>query len=194
MALGRRPGKTRTREALVRAARRRFAERGYDKTTVRAVAADAGVDPGLVTHFFGTKDALFRAAMDWPFDPDDLVRTVVEPGRRGMGARLARTFLELWQAPESQARLLAVFRGATTHEESATLVREFVHGQLYTRLAAALDGEDAELRVDLAFGQLLGLAMLRHVLRVEPVASASIEELVTRIAPTLDRYFRTPHP
>jgi len=192
MAIGRRPGISRTREELLTAARRRFADLGYDKTTVRAVAADAGVDPGIVTHFFGTKDAMFRAAMDWPFDPDDFVRAIVGPGRRGMGERLARTFLELWQGAESQPRLLAIFRSASTHEESAALVKEFVHDQLYGRLAEALGGADAELRVDLALSQLLGLAMLRHVLQVEPIASAPVEQVVARIAPTLDGYLRTP--
>ncbi|MBB5915005.1 AcrR family transcriptional regulator [Nocardia transvalensis] len=186
--IGRRPGKTDTRQALLDSARRKFAEAGYDKTSVRDIAADAGVDAALIRHYFGGKAELFRATMGWPFDPADIAARVVNGGRDGLGGRLTRVFFEAWDTPESQAPLLAILRGAATHEDSATLVRQFIQKQLYPQMAAALSGPDAELRVDLAMGQLLGIAYLRYIIRVEPVASESVDELVARLAPVVDRH------
>jgi AcrR family transcriptional regulator len=192
MPRGRRPGTSRTREALLGAARRRFAAAGYAGTTLRAIAADAGVDPALVRHFFGSKAALFRAALTWPFDPAALGRRLSAPGRSGAGERLAHAFLELWDGPETGQPLLAVLRGALTHAESAELLRQFLRGQLYRRLTEALGGAasqtEAELRVELAVAQLLGIAVLRHALRVEPLASAPAADVVARVAPALDHY------
>lgn len=186
MRRGRRPGTNQTRDELITAARRRFAESGYDQASVRLIASDVGVDPSMVMHFFGSKEELFRAVIAWPFDPDELVRAVVGPGPDGIGERFARTFFALWEDQATQQSLLAVFKSAVTHEASATLVREFLHDQLYHRLTVALGGDD--LRVDLAISQLLGIAVLRHVLKIEPLASASVEEVVAKIAPTLDLY------
>src|SRR5690242_14376813 len=98
---GRRPGATVTREAILDAARRRFAEAGYDQTSIRAVAADAGVNPALVMQFFGSKEALFQAAVRWPFDPIEVAPHLVGQGRAGLAERLARTFLTLWEAPDT---------------------------------------------------------------------------------------------
>jgi AcrR family transcriptional regulator len=192
MPRGRRPGTSRTREALLEAARRGFAVAGYEGTTLRAIAADAGVDPALVRHFFGSKAALFRAALAWPFDPAALGRRLGAPGRPGAGERLARVFLELWDGPETRQPLLAVLRGALTHAESAELLRQFLRGQLYGRLTEVLGGAvpqtEAELRVELAAAQLLGVAVLRHALRVEPLAAAPAADVVARVAPALDGY------
>ncbi|MEU2033381.1 TetR family transcriptional regulator [Nocardia amamiensis] len=181
--MGRRPGKTDTRDVLVATARRKFAESGYDKTTVRDIAAAAGVDPALIRHYFGNKAELFRATMGWPFEPADLAARIIDGASGRIGDRLTRVFFEAWEQPESRGPLLAILRGAATHEESAGLVRQFIQGQLYPQLASALPGPDAELRIDLAMAQLLGIAYLRHVLKVEPIASESVEELIARVAP-----------
>lgn len=185
---GRRAGSPDTRKAVLEAARQRFAEAGYARTTIRAIAADAGVDPALVVHYFGSKEALFRAVIEWPFDPEVLLERLSAPGPESIGRRLARGFLEFWGSEEIGPRLQAVFRSAVTHEEGAALIRQFVTGVLYERIARIIGPDQAALRLDLALGQLLGVAVLRHILRVDPIASASIDELVDQLAPTLDVY------
>ncbi|RMI31377.1 TetR/AcrR family transcriptional regulator [Nocardia stercoris] len=183
--IGRRPGSADTRAILLDTARKLFADNGYDRTSVRDIATAAGVDPALIRHYFGNKDGLFRATMGWPFDPAELAARIVDGDLEGIGERLARVFLALWDQPESRGRLEAILRGAATHEESATLARQFIQDQLYQLVAAALPGPDPELRIDLAMAQLLGIAYLRYILRVEPIASESIDNLATRVAPTI---------
>ncbi|MBE1547631.1 AcrR family transcriptional regulator [Mycobacterium sp. OAS707] len=186
--IGRPRGKTDTRNVILGAARRLFADTGYDKTSVRDVAAAAGVDPAMIRHYFGSKVELFRATMGWPFEPADIAARITAGDRGDIGERLTRVFFEAWEQPESRAPLLAILRGAATHEESANLVRQFIQGQVYAHIAAALKAPDAELRIDLAMSQLLGIAYLRHILRVEPVASTPMEELIERIAPIVSRH------
>jgi AcrR family transcriptional regulator len=187
--IGRPRGKTDTRNVILGAARRLFADTGYDKTSVRDVAAAAGVDPAMIRHYFGSKVELFRATMGWPFEPADIAARVTAGDRGGdIGERLTRVFFEAWEQPASRAPLLAILRGAATHEESANLVRQFIQGQVYAHIATALAAPDAELRIDLAMSQLLGIAYLRHILRVEPVASTPVEELIERIAPIVCRH------
>jgi AcrR family transcriptional regulator len=185
---GRRPGPSTSRDAILGAARRRFAEAGYDATTLRAVAADAGVDPAVVVHFFGSKEGLFRAAVGWPFDPSAVVARLVAGGPEDLAARAAGAFLGVWEDPATQAPLLALLRSAMTHEGSAALLREFAVRRLVGQVAGVLEGPEAELRVELAVAQLLGVALLRHALRVEPLASARVDELVELLAPALGRY------
>ena len=186
--IGRPRGKTDTRNVILGVARHLFADAGYDKTSVRDVAAAAGVDPAMIRHYFGSKAELFRATMGWPFEPADIAARITAGDRGEIGERLTRVFFEAWEQPESRAPLLAILRGAATHEESANLVRQFIQGQVYAHLAAALGTRDAELRIDLAMSQLLGIAYLRHILRVEPVASTPVDELVERIAPIVSRH------
>ncbi|MFE3194080.1 TetR family transcriptional regulator [Nocardia sp. NPDC059240] len=183
--IGRRPGRADTRAVLLDTARKRFAETGYDRTSVRDIATAAGVDPALIRHYFGSKEGLFRATMGWPFAPEEIAARILDGDLNGIGDRLTRVFLGLWDTPESRGRLEAILRGAATHEESATLAREFIQGQLYQLLAAALPGPDAELRIDLAMAQLLGIAYLRYILKVEPVASEPIATLASRLAPVI---------
>lgn len=187
MPRGRRPGSNTTREAVLEAARRRFAEAGYDGASIRAIAAAAGVDPALVPHFFGSKEQLFREAVAWPFEPSALAPAILDGSAAGLGERLARVFLQQWEDPATRGSLLAVLRGALTHEESATLLRRFLRDQLFRRLAHVLEGADRDLRVELAAAHLLGVAIVRHLLRLEPLASASVDDLVTRLGPALDR-------
>jgi AcrR family transcriptional regulator len=185
---GRRPGRSGTRSALLAAAGRRFSESGYDRTTIAAIAADVGVDPALVMHYFGSKDALFRAAVEWPYEPAQLAQEIATGPRLGAGERLARAFLGLWDAAETRGPLLAMFRSATSHHPSEALWREFLQKQVYDALASQLEGEDREMRAGLAAAHLVGIALLRHVIRVEPLASADAEKLVAWVAPALNRY------
>ncbi|MCV7206335.1 TetR/AcrR family transcriptional regulator [Mycolicibacterium peregrinum] len=182
---GRRPGQPGTRDELVATARRMFAEGGYDKTSLRDIAAAAQVDPALIRHYFGSKADLFRATVGWPFDPEQFSGRILDEGRDGLAERLTEAFFEFWEHPDTRSPLLAILRGAATHEESAALVRQFIEQRLYPQIATALGGADAELRVDLAMGQLLGIAYLRHILRIEPIASQSTEELIARAVPAV---------
>jgi AcrR family transcriptional regulator len=190
--MGRRPGNPATRQVVLDTARRMFANAGYDKTSVRDIAAGAGVDPALIRHYFGSKAELFRATMGWPFAPAQIAAQIAGGDRGEMGARLARVFFEVWEQPDTRAPLLAILRGAATHEESATLVRQFIQGQVYRQMADELRGPDAELRIDLAMSQLLGIAYLRHILRVEPIASTPVDELIARVAPAVTAHLVGP--
>ena len=185
---GRRPGASGTRAAILDAARASFAERGLSGTSVRAVAARAGVDPALVHHYFGTKSGLFAAAMELPLDPAAVVPVLLEPGLDGLGERLVRFFLRVWDEPGPRARIQAILRSALTEEAAAALLREFVTREVLGRVAAAIDADDAPLRASLAGTQLVGLGLLRYIVRVEPLASADADTVVAAIAPTLQRY------
>jgi AcrR family transcriptional regulator len=187
MPRGRRPGTSTTREAVLEAARRRFAEVGFDVASIRTIAAAAGVDPALVLHHFGSKEHLFREAVAWPFDPSALERVILDGGSAGLGERLARVFFQQWDDAATWGSLLAVLRSALTHAESATLLRQFLRDQLLRRLANVLEGADRDLRVELAAAHLLGVAIVRHLLQLEPLASASVDDLAARLGPALDR-------
>lgn len=185
---GRRPGASGTREAILDAARASFADRGYAATSVRSVAAVAGVDGALVHHYFGTKHGLFAAAMALPLDPAAAVPALLEPGIEGLGERIVRFFLDVWDQPAPRARIQAVLRSALTEEAAADLLREFVTTQVLGPVAAGLGKPDAELRASLVGTQLVGLGLLRYLVRVEPLASADTETVVAAVAPTIQRY------
>lgn len=193
MPRGRRPGASTTRAALIEAARRRFAESGYDATTIRAIASDAGVDPALAIHYFGTKRELFREALAWPFDPA-IAAARLARGDGTAGERLARFFFEVWDAPDTGPALLAVLRGALTHEESARLLREFLGQLLFCRLRELDVVRAGPFHVELAAGHLVGVALVRYGLRLEPMASAPIDAVVAEVAPAIDRYLTMPPP
>jgi AcrR family transcriptional regulator len=176
------------RDRILAAAREEFSERGYDKTSMRGIAKAAGVDSALVHHYFGTKDGLFNAAMELPFDPATIVPALLEPGLDGLGERLVRFYLHAWDAPASRARLQGILRSAMAQDAAAALLREFVTRQVLGRVASAVDAPDAELRATFAGSQLVGLGVLRYVLRVEPLASAAPDTVVAVVAPTIQRY------
>ena len=185
---GRRPGPGTSRGAILDAARRWFAQAGYEGASIRAIAADAGVDPAVVLHFFGSKDGLFTAAVGWPFDPATITTQLAADGPDGLAPRLARVFLGFWEDPRTRAPLLALLRSAMTHEPSATLLREFVVREMFAPIAGLVGGPDPRLRLELAAAHLVGVAVLRYALGVEPVASAGVDELVRQLTPSLAPY------
>ncbi len=187
MVRGRRPGGPDTRQAVLEAARRRFAEAGYARATIRSIAAAAGVDPALVVHYFGSKEQLFRAVVDWPFDPAEFFDRLAAPGRDGLGRRLTEGFLGLWESAETGPRLQAVFRGAVTQQEVTGLIREFLAEIVAVRFVRLIGDDRADFRVELALGTLLGAAVVRHILRVEPAASVALDDLVDQLAPVVER-------
>ncbi|MBH5335661.1 TetR family transcriptional regulator [Streptomyces pactum] len=178
------------RDRILAAARAEFAERGYDKTSVRGIAKTAGVDPALVHHYFGTKEQVFAAAIELSMAPALSVPEAVVAGeRRGAGERMARGMFQVWESPETRAPMLAVLRSAVTNETAAGVLRSLIERRVLERMAVELGGvPDPKFRAQLASGQLIGIAMLRYVIRMEPIASADIEEIIAMVGPTLQRY------
>ncbi|WP_329622743.1 TetR family transcriptional regulator [Streptomyces sp. NBC_01255] len=176
------------RERILEAARTQFAERGYDKASVRGIAKAAGVDPALVHHYFGTKDEVFAAAIEVSFEPALVVPAILGGPREAIGERLARFFIGVWENPVSRAPLLAIVRSALTHEAAAKVLRTFVLRRLLERIAAELDVPEPSFRAELAASHMIGIVILRYVIEVEPLASADPEEIVAQVAPTLQRY------
>ncbi|WP_113700947.1 TetR family transcriptional regulator [Nonomuraea lactucae] len=184
---GRRPGSADTRGEILAAARRVFAEKGFDKATVRGIAREAKVDPALVHHYFATKEGMFAAAMRLPLTPEVVIPTVIEGPRDEIGERLVRLILSVTATPETREPMIALIRSAVTNEQAVTMFREFVSNALLLRVADAL--EVPHLRIEAAFSQMFGVLMARYVLKLEPLASADPEELVALLAPTIQRYF-----
>jgi len=196
---GRRAGESRTREAILAAARRRFGEQGYDGATIRGIAADAGVNPALVHHFYGTKERLFAAAMRLPVVPSEIITTVLGAERErlgpGFGPRLGEilvgTMLRTWDVADIRTAFLGLLRAAATTEQGVVMLREFVTSTILVGLAQVADlGDDAEgrFRATLVASQVVGLGFARYVLGLEPLASAATEDLVAAIGPTVQRY------
>jgi len=179
-----------TRTRILEAARTEFAERGYDKTSVRGIARAAEVDAALVHHYFGTKDEVFAAAVELSFEPALVIPEVLGGPSEDLGERMARYFIGVWENPVSRAPLLAVLRSALTHEAAAKVLRTFVLRRMLERIATQLDVPDPAFRVELAASHLLGIALLRYVVQAEPLASADPEEIIATVAPTLQRYLR----
>ena len=184
---GRRPGSSGTREAILEAARERFAAHGYDRTRIRDVAEDAGVDAALVHYFFKTKDGLFGAAMELPFSPAERLGRAVAQGPDGVGERILRSLLEVWD--EHRDALVGLIHGATAHGGAADSIREFVTREMVGRLALVAR-DRPELRANLAASQIVGLIVTRYVVRLEPLASMTHDEVVAALAPTLQRYLQ----
>jgi AcrR family transcriptional regulator len=188
---GRRPGDPeQTRQTILKAAASAFAAHGFEKTSMRRVAASAGVDPALVHHYFGTKDQLFLATLDVPVDPSDIVPQVVTGERDQVGERLVRTFLSVWDSPRGGA-MVSVLRSAVAHPWIAGLLRDFMFTRVVLRIFAEVGLEDdphRDLRATLVASQMIGLAMTRHVLPFEPLASTPAAEVVAAMGPTVQRY------
>lgn len=176
------------RTRILEAARTEFAERGYDKTSIRGIAKAADVDAALVHHYFGTKDDVFAAAVEVSFEPALVLPTILEGPEKDLGERLARYFIGVWENPVSRAPMLAILRSALTHEAAARVLRGFVLRRLLERIAAELDVPDPTFRAELAASHMVGIAILRYVIKAEPLASAEPEKIVAMVAPTLQRY------
>ena len=191
---GRRPGASRTREEIRAAAARLFAEQGYDRTSLRAIARAAGVDQKLVAHFFGSKQRLFVEVVELPFDPAAVLPSLFGGDRDQIGERFARFLLGVLEDPDGRRRLTGLIRAAATEPEAARMVRELITREILTRVVDALGVEDGALRASLLGSQVVGLVMARYIVAVEPLASASPEAVAAAIAPNLQRYLVEPLP
>ncbi|HSL09332.1 MAG TPA: TetR family transcriptional regulator [Pseudonocardiaceae bacterium] len=184
---GRRPAGEDTRAALLDAARVEFTERGFDGATVRAIAQRAGVDPAMVNHWFGGKNALFVAVMEIPVNPDEIIPRLLDGPPEQLAERILRTFLSVWDADGGGA-LAALVRSVAGHEEAARMMREFVSRVILGRVVSTVAPDRPELRAALCGTQVVGLGMVRYVIRLEPLASADHDTVVAAIAPNLQRY------
>lgn len=184
---GRRPGKLDTRGEILAAARRQFAAKGYAGATIRAIAAAAGVDPALVHHYFGTKRELFVASLELPFDPLEVVAAVRgDPGQAG--ERLVRTLLGIWETERGKAMMQSLLRSALTDDQVLRTLRQFMVETVLAPILGEVASDRPQLRAALLASQVMGLAIVRYVVRVEPLASADAATVVAAVAPTLQRY------
>jgi AcrR family transcriptional regulator len=188
---GRRPGQTETQEEILVAARRLFGEKGYQGATIRGIAAEAGVNPALVHHFFRSKEQVFVAAMNFPLNPAATVARLLEGPREDVGRRVVTLILDVWQVPATREPFLALIRSATTNDRAARMLRQFFEHAVLDRVADALG--IPKLRMILAFSQMIGLVLSRHVLEVGPLVAARQEELVQLVAPVIQYYLDGGH-
>ncbi|MDN4615828.1 TetR family transcriptional regulator [Leifsonia sp. F6_8S_P_1B] len=178
-------GASSARAAILRAAADEFADRGYEAASLRAIARRAGVDSALVHHYFDGKADVFAAALEAPLRPDRMLEVVLAAPRDEIGERLVRYLLEQLGDPKAAGRMVVILRTVLGSGPGTRMVREFLTREVFSRLAALNDGPDAALRANLAASQLVGLMMTRFALRLEPIASASPDELAKRIGPVL---------
>lgn len=181
-----------SREAVLAAAKQRFAVEGYEKTTLRAIANDARVDASMVLYLFGSKAELFRESLRLIIDPDVLVGAVAD-GDGDIGVRLVRTYLGIWEHPDTAASMVAMLASATSNSDAHEAFRAFMQDYVLTALSGVLGGgEQARLRAMLAATNLVGTAILRYVMRVAPLATLSADDVVRLIAPSVTRYLTAP--
>ncbi|WP_188193555.1 TetR/AcrR family transcriptional regulator [Nonomuraea sp. SYSU D8015] len=185
---GRRPGTSTTREQILAAAAAAFSAGGYEATSMRQVAADAGVDPALVRRFFGSKEQLFGAVMASVFQVEDAVGMLIEGPRSKVGERLAGFVLDLLGDVERPGPLLGLIRSGATSEQAAAVAREFLAKNMLGEVTRSLGVDHAEMRAALAASQLVGFAITRYAVRADALVTAERSQLVAWLAPTLQRY------
>lgn len=184
---GRRPGSPDTRAMVLAAARESFAAAGFVGTTVRGVAAAAGVDAALVHHYFGSKHELFVAAVELPLDPRERLNAAISGDADGVGERLVRTVLGAWDDPELQERLIAVVRSSLAPDGERLLSEAFIPA-FFAPVLLPLMPDHPEKRLTLIVSQVLGMLLSRYILSIEPIASLPSEEVVAAVGPTIQRY------
>ena len=181
-----RPGRWRSgaesKQRILRTARELFGEHGYGATTVRAIATAAGVDPAMVFYFFGTKQGLFGAAVEMSGTVPPAIESIFAGDLDSIGERIIRTLVENLDK-SGRTPLVMLTRSAPTDAQSQELLREFIDREITDRLAALLGTPDAALRAAMVNVQILGLTVARYIMRIEPIASASVDELVERFGP-----------
>ena len=188
---GRRPGASDTREQIAVAARTQFAELGYERATFRGIAAATGVDPALVVHFYGSKEDLFREVMQLPPAVSDALVRIADGPREQMGERLAELVIATLENPATRPVVLGRIRSASSHPDAAALVRETVTRDL-SALTRAIGADRPDIRAVLVGAHVVGIALARYVVQVEPLASLSASEVIELIAPTFQAFLTGP--
>jgi AcrR family transcriptional regulator len=187
--VGRRPGNQDTRGQIITAARQAFAAKGFAGTSMRAIAADAGVDAALIHHYFDSKQQLFLATVALPVELLQKLELVAAGDRKDLGERLVRTVLEVWDS-ELQPSLVAAIRTALTDPALTRSIVEFFTLEVIGRVLRRddLPPEEANRRAGLVASQVLGLLIGRYVLRLPVLVDRQTEDLVAEIGPTVQRY------
>jgi AcrR family transcriptional regulator len=187
---GRRPGLSGTREDILVAARRGFGARGYEATTFRSIAEDVGVDPGLLVHYFGTKEGLFVAALSITLRPPELFGDLGKVSASDAAELIVRRYLAMLDQDETRDMVLGLVRSAVSNERAAGMLGEFVAQVMRSSLSELINRSDAELRAALVVAHLLGIAMLRHVVKEGTIVHATDDELVSLVAPVIASYLQ----
>ncbi|HEY0119091.1 MAG TPA: TetR family transcriptional regulator [Cellulomonas sp.] len=191
---GRRPAGVDTRGAIVTAARAEFAERGYEAASMRSVARRAGVDPALVRHYFPDRGELFAVSvLPAAANPVDVAGRVVAGGLPGIGQRLLTEVLQLWSADDGEGFRAAVGLMAGGVDRPQALLA-YLGRTVFEQIGRLVAPDEAPVRVGLMASQVAGLLVVRHVIRLEPVASMPVAQLAAFVGPTIDRYLTAPLP
>ncbi len=186
---GRRKGNPQTREEIIDAARAAFSEHGFDRASVRDIAGRAGVDPSLVYHYFDDKAAMFAASIDLPWDPTEAIAAALEEDLAHGGEQLVRLFLSIWEMEQPRAALLGMLRSALGGNDHALeVIGSTVIASISHTLARVSPSPDVEMRAQGIASQLIGMAMVRYVAQLEPLASADVDEIVRMIGPRIQSY------
>ena len=175
------------RDAVLDAAKAGFRARGYLGTTMKGVAAAAGVAPDVLKRYYDNKDSLFAAAMRLPFDPATSVPALLAPGLDGMGERLVRFTLDTLGDEQARNDMIALFQAGSSTAKAAGSLKAFLESSVIDKLAGFIGVPDARMRVALISSYLVGVAASRYVLGTEPLASAPEELVVKLVAPTIQR-------
>jgi len=174
-----------TRSSIVAAAATEFARDGYDSTSMRGIARAAAVDPALVRHYFTSKADLFAEAIAAPMRPDRMVKRALAGPRDQVGVNLVRYLVETLDQPGASDRVIRMLHTALGQEFAARMLRQFIIREVLKRIAKELGEKDSELRASFAATQVVGLVVARYGIRIEPLASASPDEVVNRIGPVV---------
>ena len=171
-------------------ARRAFGARGYDATSLRSIATSAGVDPGLLVHYFGTKEGVFRAAIEAAVQPGQLFRGLDGLSSQDLAEQLVRRYLFVLDREESRDVVMGLIRSAVSNEHAANMLRDLLFQELFTSLEPVINAPDAELRASLIVAQLVGIAVLRYVVRAERIVRVTDGEIVELVRPAIEQYLR----
>jgi AcrR family transcriptional regulator len=186
---GRRPGTNDTRETILDAARDLFAAHGYERASMRAIAARAKVDPSLIVHYFASKEGLLREALTLPMDPRQVLAAgLADVPDEKVGEELVRVVLGVWEQEDVRSRLLSLLRTAVSHDLAMLVLRQTLQRTVIAAVARLVDDESAEMRAGLVATQMAGLAMTRYLVGLPSVAQASVDQLAMAIGPSVQRY------
>lgn len=189
---GRRAGKPNTKAAILAVARRRLLAEGYHRLTMRAVAAEAGVDTALISYYFGSKKGLFGAALALAANPPDVLRAAIEGDIDTLPERVLHSLVAAWDDPVRGTPLRMMAAAAGHQQDLARLLRDVLQTEMTQQLANRFGGVDATARAAAFGAQLAGLILTRYVLAIEPIASMPVKDLVRFAAPGLHAAMRGP--
>lgn len=191
---GRRPGTVSSKQAILDAARDQFTRNGYKGATLRAIAAQAGIDPALIRHFYGDKDGLFLAAMEMPSEAVHRILAVFSAPDHEWGELLTHSYLSLWEDPATAAPLRATVVSAFSNDQAMDRFLTFVTSTVLEGARPHLPDDDPSLRLSVAMSHLISVAMARHLMKAPPIAARPLDQIVALVAPAIQRYLTDPLP